>query len=555
MANMLPQVQPTHGTAPLAFDAVVALIAIVVLPLFVYGLGDTYLWQDEAQTALLGRSVLIHGVPMVGEGADSLSAVLGKDAGIGGVYFQIAWLQAYVEAASLGLFGESSWSARFPFAIAGWLCIPLTAWAMRVAGSTVLAARIAALSIACSVPFIIVSRQARYYALTAAIVLATIGTYAAFIRAVRSPERRAAAVPAFAFATAASLLVVSFDITAIGVLAAIACHWLLTTRAREWRWSPSFWMAWTIPCVLLAVWLAASLTATSRTENAGLTAIPGRLRYTTFYYLGQINAHIVPLPVLLLLLLPWRVSANKRADEVDESRRAVVLLAAVALGGLAGTVLSPHRFFRYIVPVFPVVLALSAIGIATMWTLGPRMRIAAAILLAALVSTNVLFVWSHAALGGVARASGMVTVRERQFQARVPIADLISELRDPPRGPVTAVIAYLQQHAGPRDVVVAAYGDLPLKFHTQLRVYGGETGEVPPPDIQPQWVWPRHLVVYANVRPVTDWIGRELESGRYGRVELQAIDRRWENREDPEAHIFFNPGPPGPRVVLYKARD
>ncbi len=553
---MLPQVQRAHWTAQPAFDAVVASIAIVVLPLFVYGLGNTYLWQDEAQTALLGRSVLIHGVPMVGEGAESLSAVLGKDAGIGGVYFQIAWLQAYVEAASLGLFGESSWSARLPFAITGWLCIPLAAWAMRVAGSTVLAARIAALSIALSVPFIIISRQARYYAMTAAIVLVTTGAYAALMRAVKSPQRRTdAAASAFAFAFAASLLVVSFDITAIGVLGAIACHWLLSARSNDDRWSATFWLAWALPCVVLAAWLAASLTAASRADNAGLTAIPGRLQYATTYYLGQINSHIVPLPVLLLLMLLRRGAPNDRKAEADDSRRAAALLAAVALGGLAGTLLSPHRFFRYIVPVFPVLLALSAIGIAALWSLGQRMRIGAAVLLAALVSTNVLFVWSHAGLEGVARATGLVTVRERAFHARVPMADLISELRDPPRGPVAATIEYLLQHAGPRDVVVAAYGDLPLKFHTPLQVYGGETGELPPPDVVPQWIWPRALKVYSEVRPVTDWIGRELESGRYWRVELQAIDRRWENREDPETHIFSNPGPPGPRVVLYRARD
>ena len=553
---MLPQVQPAHGNAPPAFDLVVALIAIVVLPLFVYGLGNTYLWQDEAQTALLGRSVLTYGVPMVGEGAESLSAVRGKDAGIRGVYFQIAWLQAYVEAASLGLFGESSWSARLPFAIAGWLCIPLTAWAMRMAGTTVLAARIAALSIALSVPFIVVSRQARYYALTAAIVLVTTGTYALLAEAIRSPRHRAhAALPAFAFAAAASLLVVSFDITAIGVLGTIAFHRVLTTRSSDNRWNATFWMAWGVPCVVLAVWLAASFTATSRTENAGLTAIPGRLRYTLSYYVGQINAHIVPLPVLLLLILPRRARQDDGGAETESSRRAVGVLAAIALGGLAATALSPHRFFRYIVPVFPIVLALSSIGIAALWSLGPRMRMVAAVLLAALVSTNVLFVWSHAALGSVARATGLVTVREREFQTRVPIADLLSELRDPPRGPIAATVEYLRQHAGPRDVVVAAYGDLPLKFHTTLRVYGGETGQLPPPEVKPQWIWPRNLTVYADVRPVTDWIGRELETGRYERVELQAVDRRWENREDPEAHIFFNPGPPGPRVAVYRARD
>src|SRR3990172_11633055 len=126
-------------------DVIVVLLTLLTAPLFLYGLGSTYLWQDEAQTALLARSVLRHGVPMVGEGPESLSARAGEDAGPGGVYLQIAWLQAYVAAAGFALFGESAWAARAPFALAGWLSVPLVAWTMRRAGARVLAAPLAAL--------------------------------------------------------------------------------------------------------------------------------------------------------------------------------------------------------------------------------------------------------------------------------------------------------------------------------------------------------------------------------------------------------------------------
>ena len=64
-------------------DPIVALLTLLSAPLFLAGLGNTYLWQDEAQTALLARSVLKYGVPMVGQGAESLSAVMGTDAGVG----------------------------------------------------------------------------------------------------------------------------------------------------------------------------------------------------------------------------------------------------------------------------------------------------------------------------------------------------------------------------------------------------------------------------------------------------------------------------------------
>ena len=38
----------------------------------------------------------------------------------------------------------------------------------------------------------------------------------------------------------------------------------------------------------------------------------------------------------------------------------------VAVGGICGAMLSPFRFFRYVVPVLPVVLALGAIGLAAL---------------------------------------------------------------------------------------------------------------------------------------------------------------------------------------------
>jgi hypothetical protein len=54
------------------------------------------------------------------------------------------------------------------------------------------------------------------------------------------------------------------------------------------------------------------------------------------------------------------------------------------------------------------------------------------------------------------------------------------------------------------------------------------------------------------VRDSDAWIEKELSSREYERIELPMVDRRWENREDPEQHIFSNPGPGGPPIVLYR---
>jgi hypothetical protein len=525
-------------------DLYVTLIALLSLPLFFYGLGATYLWQDEAQTALLGRSVLANGVPIVGHGAESLSAVRGRDEGIGGIYFQVSWLQAYLAAASFRIFGESSWSARLPFAVTGWSCAPVLAWAMRNAGATPQAARIAALLTALSVPFVICSRQARYYALTAAMTLLVMGMYALLLERLRKSEARQVGLAATWFGAAACLLVSSFDVTAIGVLAAFAMHWVLTAET-DGRWNRAFWVPWAVASLLLGTWIAVSFTAPSRQETAGLASLIRRVRQGTFYYLGQVNAYMVPLPGLLIVAFLWRRTT-------EGNRRTALLLAIVGAGVLGGATLPPDRFFRYALPLLPIALGLLAIGLGSLWSVGRVGRTFALVAIGALIASNALFVWSHAALSSLARSTGLVTVRERRVEHRAPLALLIREFRDPPRGPVAATIDYLREHAKEGDVLVATYGDLPLKFHTKLTIYGGETAQVPPASVRADWIWSRNMNVYPNVRPVVEWARHELSRGGYRPIELPVVDRRWENREDPAEHIFTNPGPAGPHVVLYR---
>jgi 4-amino-4-deoxy-L-arabinose transferase-like glycosyltransferase len=526
-------------------DPIVALITLLAAPLFLAGLGNTYLWQDEAQTALLGRSVLQHGVPMVGQGADSLSAVMGTDAGVKGIYFQISWLQAYLIAASFSVFGESSWAARIPFAFVGWLCVPLVAWAMRQAGTSRSSARLAALLISLNVPFIVSSRQARYYALTSALVLLVTGAYAGLARNT--------VLRFVTFTAAASLLVLSFDVTAIGVLGVLALHWLIASRGEQHRFDRRFWMAWGFAFLLLIGWLALSFTAPSRQSHAGFSVLINRFRYGSSYYVGQINAHVLPLPVLLTLGVLWRSSTTPDDRERFAHRHAAVLFSIVAIGGIGGAMLSPFRFFRYAVPVIPIVLALGAIGLTALGSRGRVRQVFATAVVVALVTSTAPFVWSHTLMATMARATGFVAVRDRIHEYRLPLAQLVRELRDPPRGPIAAIVEYLRNHARPDDVVVTSYGELPLKFHTRLTVYGGETAQLPPVDVAADWLWPRHLGSYREVRAAEEWIDKELSNGTYAPIELPVSDRRWENREDPEEHIFSNPGPNGPRVVLYRA--
>jgi hypothetical protein len=238
------------------------------------------------------------------------------------------------------------------------------------------------------------------------------------------------------------------------------------------------------------------------------------------------------------------------------TRSAALVLALFAAGAAAGAMLSPYRFFRYIVPIVPLIFAVAALGLAHMWERDRWYRAMAVLIIAAMMSSTAPHLLSHSIMAAAARASGLVVVRERALPVRIPMADLLRELRDPPRGPIAAMVGYLRENADARDVLVTTYGELPLKFHTTLDVYGGETAQLPPGHVKARWIWPRHRTkIFPAERAAVMWVEQELSRRPFERIEFDAFDRRWENREDPEEHIFSNPGPPAPSVVLYRARD
>ena len=109
-----------------------------------------------------------------------------------------------------------------------------------------------------------------------------------------------------------------------------------------------------------------------------------------------------------------------------------------------------------------------------------------------------------------------MTVRERPFEYRIPLALLVQEFRDPPRGPIAAMVEYLRRHAN-ADSARRRVRRSSVEVPHEPRVYGGETGQLPPPGARPQWIWPRHLKAYAEVRPAVEWVQGSLHRADIGR--------------------------------------
>lgn len=141
------------------------LIAALAAFLIFANLGDVLLWQDEAETAILAKSVLESGKPIAYDGRNLVfqtSGTFDEDF----VWKFHPWGQFYVTALSFALFGASTFTARLPFAVAGLLALLLSySFYKRRLRFSSNAAFLAVLILTLSVPLLLHIRQCRYYSL------------------------------------------------------------------------------------------------------------------------------------------------------------------------------------------------------------------------------------------------------------------------------------------------------------------------------------------------------------------------------------------------------
>ncbi len=160
------------------------LLLFLVPPiLFFPRLGDIYLWQDEAETAMIGRAIVAHGYPLAQVGSNTITDQPGQiDLNASGVWIWSPWLPGYLAALSFVLFGISTTAARLPFVLAGWASLFLQYAALRDITRNTRLSRYATSFLLASVPFILHVRQCRYYTL---LVLFTIVQLWGYLRMVR----------------------------------------------------------------------------------------------------------------------------------------------------------------------------------------------------------------------------------------------------------------------------------------------------------------------------------------------------------------------------------
>src|SRR5207237_1055052 len=143
-----------------------ALIAVIASGLVFTNLCSDYLWAAEGDTAVLASNILKFGVPKAWDGVTFMDSDFGARENEQLVMVSSPWVQYYVTAASFLVFGQNTFAARFPFALAGWMSILLGYFIVWQITINLCAGFSDDLLLVLAVHCLLCSRQSRYYALS-----------------------------------------------------------------------------------------------------------------------------------------------------------------------------------------------------------------------------------------------------------------------------------------------------------------------------------------------------------------------------------------------------
>jgi len=316
----------------IVFFLVVGLSAVLCF----CGLGRRTLWQDEGETAVLARRVLIDGVPGVLSRYNLVEQGLSQyDRKYRWTYHP--WGQFYLTAVSFAVFGQTNFAARFPFALCGVLTVALLFVFVWRHWQDLATAALSSLLLATSTAFVLHCRQCRYYGLS---MLTCLAVVVVFVELMKRPCRVWWIV--FGVALAAQFYTDFGTLTVILPGLAVSLWPMDARREQLIAAAKSFGLA----ALLMTPGLILHWNRLTMACGGGHIFLQTLL--VNIYYFDN---WFVPLVFLLPagVLFVWRlVKSEKRLSEQDRIIIVCVLVMGTILVGMAWPAM--HSYVRYLVP-------------------------------------------------------------------------------------------------------------------------------------------------------------------------------------------------------------
>jgi hypothetical protein len=536
----------------------VLAVFVIGVGLLCWNLGARYLWQDEANTAVLAQRLVSYGRPLAYDGRNFISrdffypeeaeALPTGDAAqairyhirYGDFKADTTWIEPWGQfiaaGVSLALFGHDTIPARLPFALAGALTAALLYAAVRRRlASTVAAAAAAALVLGNSF-WIMHMRQCRYYALSSLFLLVTVEAY------LRWQEGRRWGGMIF---IGAAWLWFQTDYGSVWpVLGILGLHALIS-RTRPIRET----------ALVFAGFCAVTAPFCIYYELAGRTMYATTLWYDSIWQmLFQLNQFQLPLlmvPAVIYLL--W--SRRRNGSNTQSASLVGLSLAIICASTIWMALVSPFPFYRYLVPVTTLSAIVATYVIIETARLFPGAKdtrllvpctVAAATLL--LLTTNVLSLPGALVFPGKYRLERYLSSVVRP-EIRLLIADWTGDGQDDPN---RATVEFLRRRLRPNDEILCNYEDKPLMFYLPNLVRGG---------VSCFRVTDSGNVRFAVYRKSVDFshysiYSRELRKSSWVTHGTDAPDICFGNNPDPRFHYsLLMAGSPTPLVILERVSE
>ena len=458
--------------------------------LLLWQLGGPDLWQDEAQSALISRTVLQSGLPRGTDGLNYFSQEFGAEYADGHLWRWHTWLPFYIVAGSFEVLGDNTFAARFPGALLGWISIWLTYQAAIELWKDRRSALCAAGTLTICVAFLLLSRQCRYYSALMCFTLMSVIGYWRLMRSERG---------CYWLLISGMTLLFHTHYVYTGICGAAFIVDCAISHRQRWKpltISASAVVALALPWVIWFLQMKYGSRYGERTFNLAQSG------EDLDEFLRQLAADMVPFLLWPIPFWLWyfRSKFGIRTTDQPHLKAGVLLGILIVLHLVMLAPIVPSAYTRYLAPIIPVTALLIGRWIAD------ASRI-------------------HTALAGWMVAVVLVSW---------PCADFIKEQLEPVNAPGPAIRAYLTAHARPDETIIASYGDLPLKYYLPNRVLGGLTGEDLSHVAPPEWIvvrWYRNKTVDQQL---LNWIWQ----GEYEQIQLQVPDNPFEFREEPRTHMF-----------------
>jgi hypothetical protein len=547
----------------------ITALAVLGAVLIFTNLGRDHLWEDEGDTAALAVNVLKFGVPKAWDGSAFLDSDHGARLNKDLVMVTHPWIQYYVCAASFLVLGQNTFAARFPFAVAGWMSIPVVyLFLWRFTRSRLIGFSAAAL-LTFSVQFLFYVRQCRYCSLNLVLIC---WLFWAFFK---MKSARGCAL----FVIPAVLLFHShpYGLAPVVALGGLSLVYAPFKTQRHW-----IWFAGPAIALLTLPWLAlSSITSsgsalnTTSAESVGefiercgqafieTTSVTPLIGGTILLAIGAIGLRLTKRQTVSPEISnePGAAAPPEKFLQPNELSILLAAFATIIVYALGQVVTQSSDSLwltgmRYASPVLPLAAMIAAVAIVRI----ARGRIVlwlALMLIFAFTKLAQLTPW-------VAwNPNGLIQFGKYSVGAHVPAKGIdrflgtgffkyVGDLWRENPGTVAKSCEFLRHNAKPGDVAIVNYGMEPTYFYTRLPQALGilptypvyqRAHELGLPDFvfgvdHPRWIVWRSAWETGPGYAMNDVLKELVAHGAQVTTVLEMDETVWENREDIHFHRF-----------------